>query len=122
MFPPIFDIYIYKAIGVEMSDRNDGLEMVARCTPRWTRLRQEFVEAQSGRCAICDNDLAGSAKLDHCHVTGFVRGALCCSCNVKLGWYEGRRKAIETYLARSAEFAAYVTVPKSYPQAKYFGQ
>ena len=74
---------------------------------RWRQIREEFVDAQAGKCAICDCSLGAAPQLDHCHESGFIRGALCTSCNTKLGWYEGRREAIETYLARAAEFQAY---------------
>lgn len=44
---------------------------------------QVLVKAHRGRCAIC------SAKqklyVDHCHVTGRVRGLLCMGCNTGVG-------------------------------------
>jgi hypothetical protein len=79
----------------------------AVCTSRERRLvREEFCAAQIGLCAICQEPMT-KPRLDHCHVTGFVRGALCNSCNVKLGWFEKRRKEIENYLAQAAPFAAW---------------
>ena len=48
-------------------------------------------EAQDGKCAICCLQLQPSgvknesARVDHDHKTGLVRGLLCNSCNVALG-------------------------------------
>jgi hypothetical protein len=84
------------------------VELVPKGSVVWRRLRQEFLDAQDGQCAICRDPLTlDRVHLDHCHTTGFIRGALCASCNIKLGWLEGRRREIEQYLARSAEYEAY---------------
>lgn len=46
-------------------------------------------ELQLGRCAICGTDSPGGSRnrfhVDHCHVTGTVRGLLCYGCNTSLG-------------------------------------
>lgn len=42
-----------------------------------------MVEAQGGLCAICRTRPA--EHVDHCHLTGKVRGILCFTCNVGLG-------------------------------------
>ena len=56
---------------------------------------QDRLEAQQGKCAICDNGetaLSGHSKkvrslaVDHCHATGKVRGLLCHACNMVLGY------------------------------------
>ncbi len=73
----------------------------------WADVRAEFVDAQAGLCAICRRDLDGAEVLDHCHSSGMIRGALCSSCNTMLGWYENRRKEIESYLATASEFTAH---------------
>ncbi|HKW48283.1 MAG TPA: endonuclease domain-containing protein [Gemmatimonadaceae bacterium] len=89
-----------------MTKNADDIEHVKVGTVAWKALRDTFVQAQRGRCAICRGKL-NKPQLDHCHDTGFIRGALCGSCNIKLGWYEKRRREIEEYLARSSEFIAY---------------
>lgn len=42
-----------------------------------------MVATQGGRCAICRRKPA--EHVDHCHLTGDVRGILCFTCNVGLG-------------------------------------
>lgn len=73
---------------------------------------QEVHDAQNGLCAICHKPEVDLSKLgkvkfltvDHCHVTGAVRGLLCRKCNAGLGMFsessEMLRKAAE-YLERS---------------------
>jgi hypothetical protein len=48
--------------------------------------RDLLIEAQGG-CAICGAELTGGADthIDHCHVTGDVRGVLCGNCNRGIG-------------------------------------
>src|SRR6266851_7644995 len=43
---------------------------------------------QNGKCAICREKPEGQTLcVDHCHVTGRIRGLLCRNCNVGLGNY-----------------------------------
>lgn len=59
--------------------------------------------AHDGKCGICASPKPGGTKgwhVDHDHATGKVRGILCCGCNLRLGWYEKRRHAIDIYLRR----------------------
>ena len=46
-----------------------------------------LLESQNSVCAICKAKCSRSKELsvDHCHVTGKVRGLLCSSCNLALG-------------------------------------
>lgn len=49
------------------------------------KIRDELIEKQGGRCAICGQWFAEYPKrdivVDHDHVTGVIRGALCRNCN-----------------------------------------
>jgi hypothetical protein len=42
---------------------------------------------QGGRCAICKKKLIDPCDccVDHCHITGVIRGMLCSGCNYGLG-------------------------------------
>ncbi len=57
-----------------------------------------LTEQQKGHCAIC-NKVPEKIFVDHCHVTGKVRGLLCLKCNSGIAFfYENREiliKAIE---------------------------
>jgi len=45
-----------------------------------------LVVAQNGRCAICFEVPVGRGfHVDHCHLTGRIRGLLCRGCNLALG-------------------------------------
>ena len=45
-------------------------------------VREQILHAQGHRCAICAIQLpTDEAVLDHCHVSGAIRGALCRNCN-----------------------------------------
>ena len=51
-------------------------------------VRTQLMVKQDGCCAICgqpQKDLKRKLALDHCHVTGRVRGLLCNNCNLLLG-------------------------------------
>ena len=49
--------------------------------------RERLLKKQGHCCAICE-DLSEKLVLDHAHGTGHVRGFLCNSCNVKIGYVE----------------------------------
>lgn len=61
---------------------------------------------QNGCCAICEtpqSELKIRLAVDHDRVTGKVRGLLCPSCNIKLGWFENRRSSVLEYLNRNKD-------------------
>lgn len=49
-----------------------------------------LLDAQQGVCAVCGSPRPGSTYkrfvIDHCHVTGRVRGLLCAACNWGIGY------------------------------------
>lgn len=53
---------------------------------------QQMLDRQNGTCAICDGPPKGKGAdrgryhVDHCHETGKVRGLLCSSCNLAIGY------------------------------------
>lgn len=50
---------------------------------------QDMFDAQSGVCKLCKipgrTGKHGKLSVDHCHVTGRVRGLLCTPCNISIG-------------------------------------
>ena len=65
----------------------------------WDRMYDE----QKGRCAICGKPFATQMiVVDHCHVTGRVRGLLHQNCNMKLGFLENHLELILDYIRYSA--------------------
>lgn len=69
---------------------------------------QELLEKQGGACGLCSNvrdERTQKQRLlvvDHCHVTGDVRGLLCISCNTRLGGLEDQPwfERAQSYLRR----------------------
>jgi hypothetical protein len=56
----------------------------------------EMLQDQDGKCAICKREESACASItkkvralavDHCHVTGNVRGLLCRACNLGIGHF-----------------------------------
>lgn len=61
-----------------------------------------MVKSHCGRCAIC-NSLGKELQVDHCHVTGKVRGLLCVGCNTALGKFKDDIRQLQSaieYLRR----------------------
>jgi hypothetical protein len=53
---------------------------------------------QGNACAIC-RKVTGVLCIDHCHVTGRVRGLLCRRCNSALGFYADDQRLLRAALA-----------------------
>lgn len=71
--------------------------------------RNHLYEFQEGRCILCSREVEFNqgkglgkhdAAVDHCHITGDVRGILCGYCNNGLGRFEDR----PALLRRAAEY------------------
>jgi Autographiviridae endonuclease VII len=62
-----------------------------------------MLAAQGGHCAICPATEPGGGNkkfnVDHDHVTGKVRGLLCRSCNLMLGYSEDSEERLEAGIA-----------------------
>jgi Recombination endonuclease VII len=54
---------------------------------------------QNGACAICRRRPKGRLCVDHCHVTGMVRGLLCKECNGALGYLKDDQASLVAALA-----------------------
>jgi hypothetical protein len=66
--------------------------------------RERLAAKQQERCAICSKAAPENGKqlgLDHCHKTGKIRGLLCDTCNLGLGYFRdnpGLLRAAAQYL------------------------
>jgi len=83
---------------------------------RWNKYQMtqpqfdEFLVKQSGLCIGCLRTLTpgvmgkGLPHVDHCHITGRVRGILCMSCNTVLGQLQddpSRLRRLATYIEKN---------------------
>lgn len=72
----------------------------------------KMLENQDYKCKICSRDLdtelgysipkSNTAVVDHCHISGEVRGILCNECNRGLGYFHDNKEALMnaiTYLS-----------------------
>lgn len=59
-----------------------------------------LLDLQEHQCPICERFLAETTvpSIDHCHVTGSVRGILCRKCNSALGLFEESPATLERAL------------------------
>jgi len=73
------------------------------------RLQQlELHKKQNGKCAICEDPIImfesyRGGCVDHCHTSGKVRGLVCHSCNVTVGYIENKGviESLRQYLTPS---------------------
>jgi hypothetical protein len=78
------------------------LERKSRLAKKYGMTLEEYdlrSNEQGGACAICK--VRADLHVDHCHVTGEVRGLLCRRCNVGLGFFADdidRVQAAASYL------------------------
>jgi len=65
---------------------------------------KEMLQDQDGKCAICKREESARANLtgkvralavDHCHITGNVRGLLCRACNLGIGHFGDNLETLE---------------------------
>jgi Recombination endonuclease VII len=58
-----------------------------------------LLEKQGGACAICRKRSKRRLCVDHCHLTGTVRGLLCAACNLALGTLKEDQASLVAALA-----------------------
>ena len=60
-------------------------------------------DSQDGKCKICGGELikgTQNCQVDHCHITGEIRGLLCFLCNLGLGSFRDS----SSYLVKAADY------------------
>lgn len=99
----------YKSVSEFSADANTKDNLYIRCKPcvnrytskvgRWQMIFKKYgllqedyekmLVLQNNLCAICETSVPGGTyhvfAVDHCHITGKVRGLLCKNCNTALG-------------------------------------
>lgn len=55
---------------------------------------KKLFDLQNGLCAICNLSSVKNLAVDHCHITGKVRGLLCAKCNMGIGAFEDKTSNI----------------------------
>ena len=90
----------------ETNKEQDVLTMFkARLKRKYNLSIEEYdalLEAQNNSCKVCGthakNNLKGKLYVDHCHITGKVRGMLCMKCNSALGLLNDGKELIKKLL------------------------
>lgn len=59
---------------------------------------EAMLEKQKGKCPICTKRLR-RPSIDHCHITGKVRGVLCRHCNSSLSVFEKDPSAVDRLIS-----------------------
>lgn len=67
-------------------DRHSGLASIRNRRYKYGLEPEEYKKLVENGCQICGTKI-GRMCVDHCHVTGVVRGALCTRCNAGLGQF-----------------------------------
>jgi hypothetical protein len=95
--------------------RKQGLSPKEKQSQRAAHLKKKFgisteeyealLVTQNGVCAVCRNSCPSGRRLaiDHCHVTGKIRGLLCTPCNTAIGLAKEdtlRLRALIDYIER----------------------
>ena len=79
--------------------KNNALKLRVKVYGLTTADFKNMLLKQNNKCLICDNNLIPGrlTHIDHCHLSGKVRGILCRGCNVGMGQFmhdpERMRKA-----------------------------
>lgn len=69
---------------------------------------EQLLRSQGGACAICGKELlfwpeVRPPSIDHDHATDQVRGVLCQSCNLRVGWFEQAMKSGSQVFAQQVD-------------------
>ena len=67
---------------------------------------EKLLELQGGACAICREKFTATPYVDHCHVTGKVRGLVCRRCNTGLGCFRDDERLMIAAIAHLRKAAA----------------
>ena len=94
-----------KLVKLALSKHYDTLTLAEK-----NSARIQLMIKQAGCCAICgqpEKELKRKLVLDHCHITGHIRGLLCMHCNIFIGFAKDnvyRLRAAVGYLSRERTY------------------
>jgi hypothetical protein len=58
---------------------------------------EKMHEIQDGKCAICNEDpYPKKLMVDHCHESSDVRGLLCNTCNLGIGFFKDNKELLQS--------------------------
>lgn len=95
----------YRAQRCEWNAYRRRSARIKRCYGISPEQHEALLTRQGGACAICRKRSDEPLIVDHCHLTGEVRGLLCRGCNLGLGFFKDDARlmaAAIAYLARAA--------------------
>ena len=81
----------------KLSDHDRNYALKARFGIGLSDFRR-MAESQNGKCGICEE--VAALNVDHCHVSGKIRGLLCNNCNNGIGRFKDKPNVLE----RAAEY------------------
>ncbi len=85
----------------EYRKRNPNLEKERDLQEKFGISLQEYnrqFQIQGGMCKICEvhqSKLRRSLAVDHCHTKGHIRGLLCDTCNLGIGYFKDSFELLE---------------------------
>lgn len=71
------------------------------------KIYNEMLKKQNNCCAICYGNTKRKLSVDHCHITGKIRGLLCTRCNTSLGKSKDNIKLLKSMIKYLKKYENY---------------
>ena len=76
---------------------------------------------REGACDICSK-VFKTLCIDHCHITGKIRGLLCSACNIGLGKFKDKPDLLKKAAEYNREWQLFLNRPRSSKEILDFGR